>query len=201
MFVNQPLMIAVFAITALSWSGASAPRAADAPAPGDQLADFKRALDAAAIVAITDVKGRITYVNDKFVEISGYSREELIGQDHRIINSATIRRVHRTLWRTIARGRSGTGSCATAPAGAPLLGRHTIVPFVNEAGKPYQYIAIRADITARKRRRRLSRSRRHSRGLGRWRRSLAHEVRNPLAGIRGAMEILMGRAIDDPSGP
>ena len=162
---------------------------------GAALADFKCALDHAAIVATTDVAGRITYANDKFCEISGYSREELIGQDHRIVNSGHHpKELIRDLWVTIANGRVWHGELRNrAKDGRLYWVDTTIVPFLKPDGKPYQYIAIRADITARKAAEERLADQAALARVGQIAAMVAHEVRNPLAGIKGAMQILISR--------
>ena len=166
-----------------------------APDPFVDLADLKRALDHAAIVATTDVSGRITYVNDKFCEISKYSREELLGQDHRIINSGFhSKEFIRDLWRTIAKGHVWHGEIRNrAKDGTCYWVDTTIVPFLDERGKPHQYVAIRFDITSRK----MAEARLVEQGalarLGQMAAVVAHEVRNPLAGVKGAIQVLMDR--------
>ena len=167
-----------------------------------ELADIKFALDQSTIVAMTDQRGIITYVNDEFCRISRFSRDELLGQDHRIINSGFHpKEFIRDLWTTIASGNVWKGELRNRAKDRSIYWVDTtIVPFLNSEGKPYQYVAIRHDITQRKiaeaqvleQTAELQRATQLS-FVGELAAGLAHEIKNPLAGIQGVVDILIRR--------
>lgn len=165
-----------------------------------ELQDIKHALDQSAIVAMTNVRGDITYVNEKFCEISKYSREELLGRNHRILNSGLHPiEFFREMYAAIGRGRVWRGEIRNrAKDGSLYWVDTTIVPFLDERGRPYQYIAIRYDITERKASESALREQASLAQLGKMAAVVAHEVRNPLAGIRGALQVI-GKRLPDGS--
>jgi PAS domain S-box-containing protein len=152
-----------------------------------ELGNFKRALDEHAIVAVTDARGRITYVNDKFCAISKYSREELLGQDHRIINSGFhSQQFMAGLWSTILAGRVWKGEIKNrAKDGTFYWVDTTIVPFLGEDNRPQQFVAIRADITQRKESEDALRQSQKLESLGVLSGGIAHDFNNLLTTILG----------------
>ena len=115
----------------------------------EYLSHLRFAIDQHAIVSIANAAGDIIDVNDKFCEISGYSREELIGKNHRLLKSAEHSPAFfRQMWMTIASGKVWQGEiCNFNKQGQEYWVRSTIVPFLDENGLPLQYLSIRTDIT------------------------------------------------------
>ncbi len=114
--------------------------------------DYRTALHAVSAVSVTNRDGLITFANERFCEITGYDLEELIGQNHRIIKSGIHEaEVYETMWKTILEGKIWRGQIQNKRKdGSYFWADSTIVPFLNEHGEPYQFMAIRFDITKQK---------------------------------------------------
>jgi PAS domain S-box-containing protein len=154
--------------------------------------DIKFALDQSSIVAFTDARGIITSANDKFCEISKYDREELIGKGHSILNSGFhSKEFFHNLWKTIMKGNVWKGEIRNkAKDGSLYWVDTTIVPFIDEHGKPYQFLAIRNDITERKRTEEILHQQDKLAAIGQLAAGVAHEIRNPLTSMKGYTEFL-----------
>jgi PAS domain S-box-containing protein len=159
------------------------------------LENANRALDQSTIVLTTDVTGSITYVNDKFCEISKFARSELLGQNQRLINAGLHPPAfYDAVVQTIRQGRVWRGEIQTrAKDGSVYWVDATIVPVLDDHRTPYQFTVVSYDITERKRTESVVREQASFAQLGKMAAVVAHEVRNPIAGIRGALQILERR--------
>jgi len=174
----------------------------------DNLFEIENALDESSIVAITDRAGVITYVNDKFCEISKYSREDLLGKTHRIINSGFHpKSFFKQMWDTIGEGNIWRGEVKNrAKDGTEYWMNTTIVPFLDDNKKPRQYISIRSDITSRvKAEKELAErteqlAKMHDEAVNankvksQFLANMSHELRTPLNAIIGYSEMLREEA-------
>ena len=157
----------------------------------DELNFQKFALDQHAIVSITDPGGRITYANDKFCEISRYRRDELVGENHRIIKSDEHPpEFFERMWQTIAGGETWHGEIKNrAKDGSHYWVASTIVPALDEAGRPRAYISIRTEITKRKRAEQAAEA--ANRAKSDFLANMSHEIRTPMNAIIGMSHLIL----------
>ena len=169
----------------------------------NDLSNQKFALDQHAIVSITDLNGSITYANDRFCEISGYAREELIGENHRIVKSGFHPpELYSELWHTITQGHVWHGEVKNRKKnGEPYWVAATIVPLLGPDGLPMQYVGIRTDITIAKE---LEQSLLVARAAaetanqakGDFLANMSHEIRTPMNGVIGMTELALDTQLD-----
>lgn len=162
-----------------------------------ELTQQKDASDHHAIVSIADKQGNITYINDKFCKVSGYSNDELIGYNHRIIKSdAHSKEFYQNIWNTISQGNVWKGKiCNQHKEGYYYWVESTITPFLDDVGIPYQYVSIRTDITeliASK-----DKAEESNRAKSKFLSSMSHELRTPMNAVLGFAQLLKMDAKDD----
>lgn len=156
-----------------------------------ELRQLKFAIDQAALVSITNLRGEIVYVNDKYLEVSKYSKKEILGKNHRIFNSGYhSKEFFKNLWDTVTAGRVWKGEiCDRTKGGSFFWVDTTIIPFFKH-GRPYRFMSIRSDITDRKIAEAQVEEQRIKQfhegrlaAVGEIAVNIAHEIKNPLQAI------------------
>ncbi|MFZ3053868.1 MAG: ATP-binding protein [Sulfuricurvum sp.] len=169
----------------------------------EELREQKFALDAHSIVAITDVKGKITFVNSKFEEISGYAASELIGNNHRLLNSGFHgKEFWKEMYSTISHGGVWRNEvCNVTKNGSIYWVDTTVISFKNDKGKPQSYVVIRTDITQRKKieaelihAKESAEASEHSKSE--FLAIMSHEIRTPMNGVLGMLGLLERSQLD-----
>ncbi|MFQ5781907.1 MAG: ATP-binding protein [Nitrosopumilus sp.] len=174
----------------------------------DESANFKKALDESSNVSITDADGIILYVNDKFKEVSKYSENELIGQNHRILKSGFHSDdFYANMWQVISSGNIWYGDIKNrGKYGDEFWVKTTIIPFLGKDGKPVQYIAVRSDVTNQKQTESklidaLKAIQKTDVLKNEFASMITHELKTPLTPIRGYCEMLkedsLGKLTDE----
>ena len=164
----------------------------------------KFALDQHAIVSITDLDGNITYANDRFCQISGYARDELIGKNHRIVKSGEHPPgVYEALWHAITQGKVWHGEIKNRKKdGSYYWVDASIVPMMDADGQPYQYIGIRTDITTIKELENslqiaTAKAEAANRAKSDFLANMSHEIRTPMNGVIGMTDLALDTELDD----
>ena len=164
---------------------------------------YKNAIDKSSIVSISDPTGKIIYANQMFCDISGYSREELIGKNHRIINSGKMPDgFFKNLWETISNGKTWQGEiCNKTKTGELYWVEGLIVPYVNSKGEIDRYISIRRNITQERERKKLEMDFQNAKDSAKAKSDflsmMSHEIRTPLNGVLSMVEILKETNLND----
>lgn len=160
---------------------------------------YRKAVDEADIVSISDAQGRIVFVNDLFCKISQYSRQELIGHNHSIVKSGSMPHKHYLeMWKTISLGKVWRGEfCNKAKDGSLYWVDSVIVPFMNSEGKIEKYFSFRRDITQKKQLEKAIFQNDKMASIGEMASCIFHDINNPLSVISGKLTILK-RKIEDP---
>lgn len=157
---------------------------------------YKKAIEESMIVSRTDTKGIITYVNPLFIEISGYTQEELLGQPHSMVRHPdTPETVFKAMWHTLQRGRNWHGMLQNSKKnGESYFVKNLICPIVDEDGKILEYLGLREDVTE------IQNSRLHAQEAERIKSAfvanMSHEIRTPINGVVGFVHLLSKTQLD-----